>query len=1089
MSDENDEVYLLYLEESQEHLEDIESDLLEIEAQGEDLDDDLINRVFRAVHTVKGGAGFFSLTKIQSLAHIMENVLGKVRSKEVVVNSAMISALLDGADKLKNMVNNPDIMDSIEVDDTIKEIENSLNADSGNSTESTAINEEANSTESTTIVFENDVLSVRVDNNEIFNMSKDAISASQRASTGGKFLYLVEYDVKEDIENKGKNLQDVLKEYEILTDVIDTYVETKELGTLESGTLESGTLESGTLESGTSQPITLILLFTTVMDSMILSEFAGVAEDKINIVLEEWVKSNEDKTIEEQDIIVKEQQELGTPKEKSVGNEPQKSQSSEVTKKDVSPAATETPRSIKKDTSPSTNDPANGEKKKKSSSTVRIPIGQLEVLMSLAGELVLTRNELLQKVQKVESANIHEIAQKVDSITSELQEAIMVTRMQSVDIVFNKFKRVVRDLSSSLGKEIKLEITGGDVELDRSIVEVIGDPLTHMVRNSIDHGIEMPDVREANGKPREGTLQLSAMHKAGQVVISIKDDGGGIDPNKIGDIALSKGIITEEERKTMTDKNLIMLIFKPGFSTAEKVTDLSGRGVGMDVVLSSFSKVGGVVDIESEVGKGTEITIKLPLTLAIIPSLLIQVNNDRFAIPQVNVKELVRIRAEEVKNRLEWVGNAAVLRLRGELLPVVRLSELLEMPHYYQDKETGELKEDRRNRIVDRRTLSENEVPKEDEEKLRERNNGRRKSKESALNIVIVNAGSSNYGIVVDVLLDSEEIVVKPLGTHLKGVKYYAGATILGDGHVAMILDVASIYKNSIISSTIEKFDNKKENEESKKTDKEILLLFRNGDTNFSLPMILIKRIEKVKKDDFVTIGNRRAIKYRGDTLVTLQIDDLCTVGEIGEQENYNVIIYQIGDREVGLVVGEVDDTITFNGNFDGETYVQPGIMGTFLNNNTIYYLVDFYELCRNLIPELVPGLSDSEVDTTKKILLVEDSKFFLDQITTLLEGVGYSVITAMDGKEGIEKLDANSESIGMIVTDIEMPVMDGLEMVKAIREDGNYNDLPIIAVTSVAGEEAEKKGLEAGIDRYLIKMDKEQLLDTCVKFFNKKRG
>ena len=324
-------------------------------------------------------------------------------------------------------------------------------------------------------------------------------------------------------------------------------------------------------------------------------------------------------------------------------------------------------------------------------SSLRVSIHTLDKLMTLAGEMVLTRNELLQNASARNMQKILVASQRVDTITSELQEAIMSTRMQSIGVVFSKFRRVVRDLSIQLQKQVQLEIEGEDVELDKSIVEAVGDPLTHLVRNAIDHGIETPEIRQNAGKSPQGTLMIRACHEAGQVVIEIIDNGKGIDPSVIRKKARSMGIIDEMVLAAMSDREVISLIFKPGFSTAEKVTEISGRGVGMDVVQNNLKKVGGAVDIDSIPGKGTTVRIKLPLTLAIIPSLLVIVEGKHYAIPQANLIELVRISAKEVKKKMEMVGDAAVMRLREELLPLIRVSDVLGITKKtYTNSSTGE---------------------------------------------------------------------------------------------------------------------------------------------------------------------------------------------------------------------------------------------------------------------------------------------------------------------------------------------------------------------------------------------------------------
>ncbi|MCB2173765.1 chemotaxis protein CheA, partial [bacterium] len=336
--------------------------------------------------------------------------------------------------------------------------------------------------------------------------------------------------------------------------------------------------------------------------------------------------------------------------------------------------------------------------------SIRVHVSLLDSLMTLAGELVLSRNQLLQTISAGGLKSAEAVGQRIDLITSELQEAIMLTRMQPIGNVFGKLPRIVRDLAARLDKQVDLSIFGKEVELDKTIIEAIGDPLTHLVRNAVVHGIEPPELRRQLGKPEAGSVVLRAFHEAGQVVIEIEDDGAGLDSEQLASLALRQGLVTAEQVQSMSDKEKMNLVFQPGFSSADTVTEVSGRGVGMDVVKSNFDKLGGQIDITSETGKGTAISIKLPLTLAIIPCQVILTEGERYAIPQVNLEELLRIPAHLAKERIEIVGSAEVVRLRGKLLPLVRLADALGIERTYTDPDDGNVKIDRRRRIADRRS-------------------------------------------------------------------------------------------------------------------------------------------------------------------------------------------------------------------------------------------------------------------------------------------------------------------------------------------------------------------------------------------------
>ncbi len=717
----------------------------------------------------------------------------------------------------------------------------------------------------------------------------------------------------------------------------------------------------------------------------------------------------------------------------------------------------------------------------------------LDNLMTMAGELVLTRNQLVQAVTSHNQKGIDTVSQRLDMVTSELQEAIMSTRMQPIGNVFNKFKRVVRDLSKSLNKQIQLIIEGEEVELDKTIIEAIGDPLTHLVRNSVDHGIELPENRVTNGKDAEGLLKLSAYHEGGQVIIAIKDDGAGIDTAKLKEKAQAAGAYDRVQLDAMSEKELAKLIFMPGLSTAEKVTDVSGRGVGMDVVHTNLTELGGVIDIETSPGLGTTITIKLPLTLAIIPSQIITAGRERFAIPQVSLVELVRIPAAQVRERIEKIGAALVMRLRGELLPLVSLADTLKTEKIYIDPATNEKCRDRRKIIEDRRGVKRewNELPPgrdEDEEENekdrdeRREHGNRRVSPASAYNIVVLSAGDFHYGLIVDSLLDSEEIVVKPLGGHLRECKVYAGATIQGDGRIAMILDVvglSNIMKLSTVAGNVKKQQQLQESLKKGGEDSQSLLIVQNTpEEQMAIPLGLVSRIEKIKTTDIVITGGRRNIQYRGGSLPLFSVDEVANVGRY-EEENANcyVVVFPIGGKEVGILMSEIVDILDTREGIDAISHRQPGILGSMIIFDKITLLVDLYGVVTTVMPEwsVLASQKIKAEGEGDNILIVEDSKFFMNQITEFVSEAGYNTFQAEDGVEALKVLEGNN--IDLVLTDIEMPNMDGLALTRRIREDERWRNLPIVAVTSVAGDVAEQRGREAGVDAYLIKLDREQII------------
>jgi len=505
-----------------------------------------------------------------------------------------------------------------------------------------------------------------------------------------------------------------------------------------------------------------------------------------------------------------------------------------------------------------------------SDSAIRVDVGLLDRVMNLVGELVLARNQILQFGATVKDAGFANASQRLNLLTTELQEGVMKTRMQPIGNVWNKFPRVVRDLAQTCGKRINLELDGTETELDRTIIEAIKDPLTHAVRNAIDHGIETPEARLAAGKTETGRLLLRAFHEGGQVNIEISDDGAGIDVGRIRSRAIERGVVTAERAARMNDREILYLIFHPGFSTAAKVTNVSGRGVGMDVVKTNIERIGGTVDVHTRVGFGTTLKIKIPLTLAIIPALIVTSSNNRFAIPQVSLLELVRLEGGTTNRAIESLHGTSVYRLRGNLLPLVFLDHALQLP--------------RASTSVD------------------------------AISIVVVQADDRQFGLVVDGISDTEEIVVKPLGKELKGLAGFAGATIMGDGRVALILDVLGIAQRSnVVSASRERtIVDKTAAGPARQEEREALLLFRLGrDGRMALPLSLVARLEEIPLSAVERAGGRDVVQYRGAILPLIDVRQLFGVAGSGAADGpLQVIVYSEHGRSVGLVVDQILDAV-----------------------------------------------------------------------------------------------------------------------------------------------------------------------------------
>ena len=550
-------------------------------------------------------------------------------------------------------------------------------------------------------------------------------------------------------------------------------------------------------------------------------------------------------------------------------------------------------------------------------STLRVDVDLLDTLMRLVGELVLTRNQLLTNSSQMDAGMIR-ATQRLNLIASELQEGVMKTRMQPIDNVWSKLPRVVRDLGQQCGREVRLEMVGRDTELDKTILEAVKDPLTHVVRNAVDHGIETPDERVAAGKPREGTLTLRAFHEGGQVNIEISDDGAGIDSERILAKALERGVITRETADRLTEREILQLVFAPGFSTKEAVSNVSGRGVGMDVVKTNIENIGGVVDISTELGRGTTIRMKIPLTLAIIPTVTIESGGERFAIPQISLIELVSLNDQQDSARIEYLSGAPVYRLRGNLLPLIFFNELLSL-------EDGSLE-------------------------------GR--------TIAVLQSDGQQFGLVVDEVVNTEEIVVKPLSHQLKRISIYSGATILGDGRVALILDVLALATMSgVLAGDRSALEQDQSADDLDSEDQAHLLVRLGSERRMAIPLGDVTRLEEFRVSSVEHAGRREAVQYRGQILPLIRLSDVFGAMSMPDSDDtMHVVVHTIRGKTIGLVVDEILDITTGPMGAREET-TQMGLAGSVVVQERITELLKVAEAIALADPSLADLFEEVEPD------------------------------------------------------------------------------------------------------------------------------
>jgi two-component system chemotaxis sensor kinase CheA len=662
--------------------------------------------------------------------------------------------------------------------------------------------------------------------------------------------------------------------------------------------------------------------------------------------------------------------------------------------------------------------------------SIRVNVDTLEHLMTMVSELVLTRNQLLEISRRNEDTEFKVPLQRLSNVTAELQEGVMKTRMQPIGNAWQKLPRIVRDLSSELCKQIELEMHGADTELDRQVLDLIKDPLTHMVRNSADHGLETPAERSACGKPETGTIRLSAYHEGGHIIICIADNGRGLNTEKIKAKALASGLVTEAELEKMSEAQIHKFIFAPGFSTAAAVTSVSGRGVGMDVVRTNIDQIGGTIDIKSVAGEGSSVTIKIPLTLAIVSALIVEAAGDRFAIPQLSVVELVRARANS-EHRIERIKDTAVLRLRNKLLPLIHLKKLLKI------------------------------------------DDGAASDPENGF-IVVTQVGSQTFGIVVDGVFHTEEIVVKPMSTKLRHIDMFSGNTILGDGAVIMIIDPNGIAKALGASGTAshEMAEDAAAHHASSAEQTTSLLVFRAGTSQpKAVPLGLVTRLEELPADKIEFSNGRYMVQYR-EQLMPLVAMEGVTVASQGAQP---ILVFADDGRSMGLVVDEIIDIVEERLNIEVAGSSQ-GILGSAVIKGQATEVIDVGHFLPMAFADWFARKEMRPSAASQSVLLVDDSAFFRNMLAPVLKAAGYRVRTAPNAQEALATL-RSGQSFDVVLTDIEMPDMNGFEFAEILRSDHNLGAMPIIGLSALVSPAAIERGRQAGFHDYVAKFDRPGLI------------
>ncbi len=1023
-----DDLLSEFLTETAESLAVLDVELVKLEQNPND--PELISNIFRLVHTIKGTCGFLGLPRLESVAHAGENVLGKLRDGEIEVSATAVSLILACLDCVRGLLSALE-QNEAEPEGNDQDLIDRLNAfaDGAADAPGTPAAEEVEEAVEEAVVEETPEVEETPAPVAAKPAAKPAVVGTLYEKIGGlsvidAAIEVAFHKVMEDGSLKelfqGANLDIIQgKQRTFFSKILGGPDEFKgDIGGGADQPLASGMTEAhldayaGYLQAGFK---TLEVSDESVAEIMaLLADYSGL-----------FIGSGSDEPAADEDAPVK----AGKPaKAAKAEGKPAKGEAK------AAPAKAQ----------------ENGDGPKESSvanQSIRVNVDLLENLMTMVSELVLTRNQVLQILRTQKDSEFAAPLQRLNHITSELQEGVMKTRMQPIGNAWSKLPRIVRDLAHELDKKIDLQMIGAETELDRQVLEMIKDPLTHMVRNSADHGLETPSERRRAGKSETGKVTLNAYHEGGHIIIEITDDGRGLPIDRIKKKVLENGLASENELEQMSVQQIQQFIFKAGFSTAAKVTNVSGRGVGMDVVRTNIEKIGGTVELRSTEGKGSTFVIKIPLTLAIVSALIVECGGERFAIPQISVVELVRVSANS-EHKIERIKDAPVLRLRNRLLPLVSLRTLL---HLGKD-------------------------------------DGRTEQESSDSFVVVSQVGTYTFGIMVDRVFDTEEIVVKPVAPILRDISMFSGNTILGDGSVIMILDpngiaTASGEMNMSEAEAAEKAGHR----DARAGERVPLLLFRAGDdTPKAVPLGLVARLEEVDIKSVEASNGQLVVQYRGQLMPLVPLDPSYKMRESGRQP---VLVFSDRDRSMGLIVDEIVDIVEDRLQVELSSE-HAGRIGSAIVAGHATDLVDAGYYLTQAFQDWFKsdGPAEGGEGQPKRILLVDDSPFFRNLLAPLLSVAGYEVTTAENADKAMAYYEAG-EDFDVIISDIEMPGMNGFQFAEAVKSSIRWQKTPIVALSSHASAKDLDRGRAVGFDDYVAKFDRDALLQTLHDTLTDMRG
>ena len=973
-----------FVAEALQNLTDIESDLLTLETDGGS-DKELVNRIFRAVHTIKGNASYLKLENLVGVAHRAETLLDRVRSGTESASAVVTDAVLAAVDALSSMLRMSDLGTTFDCQTPLAKLDLALKIPSPQGSP--------------------------------ISLSDNDIAEIRREETG-----------------KGTTFQ-----IELELELIQQAVDIKEgvvIGLSSIGKILFTSIPREMIDKTPKGKCTVFL--ETVLSADMLCDHFNLKPESVTKVDTKELKPGS--RIESSALPPKTNTNVN-PKPKEAAP-PNQEPAIKAPTQEPTASAQKGPDKTPQDKASAAKDAA----KAAAEQSMRVPVQILHKLLEWTGTMVMARNQLMNEFDFRGSTAFRTLSQSITGV----HETVIETRMQTTGSLFERYRRIVRDLSRQLNKEVALHIEGGDLELDRTILESFADPLTHLIRNSLDHALETPAEREATGKNRQGNIYLRSYIHSGEIILAVEDDGRGISAEKVCEKAVSKGVITQSQANQLTEHQKVMLIFQPGFSTKDVATDVSGRGVGMDVVKNNIESVGGSIDVVTRVGSGTTFSAILPLAKALVSSsltkaLVVDIQDERFAIPETAVSEIIRYDGKAITNIVQ-VDGENVYQLRDQLVALVDLRTALGMERSSHRKENACL--------------------------------------------VILQYRKHQFGAIVDNVLGIQEIIVRGTPKLLQNCGIFSGHTVLGTGRVSLILDI-----NGLVSKLSLRFLDQKqkspsralsagpeETTKSKNRAKQKMVVFSFCDQEyFAIPLELVAIIERISLDSIRTVGAKEYCQIKNETISVMRLSSFLPISEFNaERKDCCLIRPAAVSFPIGILTGTDVTIIEVDDSFESRLDDDKGIVGTFMHNDRLVMLLDLFSVFEQHAPD---KLKMQEVQTgVAKILVAEDSLFFRKLIKQYMQRDEWTIEIVNDGLEAWEKLQAEPSRYNLVISDINMPRLDGFQLAAKIRDDRRFDAMPLVALTTLSDDHFREKGLSLGFDRYVVKIDKNQVRATVAE-------